>query len=715
MGVGPSRSLDQDEHTFAFFPVGPSQKKPVEQLERKSAAEKEKTAGEEERPLRPSALPPSSAGSPAPGRKGVVPKLKVSRAASAPTVAESDLAPLPLPCSPEEEEQDMQGQAHKPLTHHHKSLDMPRRRPSAVEIGVRRSSDEPSTSPQFTSSSLRRRFSAPLPIATGMNLAELTLEHPAGSPPDALETVRYQRTESQIKQNKLALCAPVCSSITPFLFVGGKVVAENREVLRAHGITHVVNCAAMVCPCFFEDGDDALTYTKLNMYDSKDGEEDISWFVYQVIDVIDQVRQAGGKVLVHCVQGVSRSCALSIAYSMWSQKFSYRDAFDFVKRCRPICSPNIAFICNLVEWEKQRKATQSYFYRIATHAPHDTHTLVPKLCRRTGEYLSILVPRPDNLCSNGSFVLVVFAEGQSKPSVLVWNGTETREAAATVADDFARVLCRIEGLTLHPQSPVTQGQDSAVLDLLGLQQPLQEASAETQYSDLPGADGSVGTTPLMELQQPLPLPPQQQQRLEAGRHSLSLPIETTLYGGHDRRQGGQDDPPPLQRGGEEVAVDMDLDGEPAGSLERRSSSEEDALVPEPTPQSRLYSFDFEECLWEEIPHFEELDLVHDGLLLLHAPDVDRFRGLCVRHYLWVGQESGCTAKNDETPTRSAIDIAEAGKGLPTDATDLRSPSGGWRPELVVVDGQEPPEFWALFEMGDSDSDDEEDDENFPER
>ena len=40
----------------------------------------------------------------------------------------------------------------------------------------------------------------------------------------------------------------VCSEIIPkFMYLGGYTVAESREQLEAHGITHVLNCAGDYC------------------------------------------------------------------------------------------------------------------------------------------------------------------------------------------------------------------------------------------------------------------------------------------------------------------------------------------------------------------------------------------------------------------------------------------------------------------------------------
>jgi dual specificity phosphatase 12 len=51
----------------------------------------------------------------------------------------------------------------------------------------------------------------------------------------------------------------------------------------------------------------------------------------------------GGKVLVHCFAGVSRSATIIIAYMMQEHGMNYHSAFKFVKSKRPFINPNEGF------------------------------------------------------------------------------------------------------------------------------------------------------------------------------------------------------------------------------------------------------------------------------------------------------------------------------------------------------------------------------------
>lgn len=77
--------------------------------------------------------------------------------------------------------------------------------------------------------------------------------------------------------------------------------------------------------------DDCPLYLQIPVWDKSD--VDISVYFDEVADLIEQVRQTNGKVLVHCVAGVSRSATLCLAYLM-KQKMSLKTAFELVRSVR---------------------------------------------------------------------------------------------------------------------------------------------------------------------------------------------------------------------------------------------------------------------------------------------------------------------------------------------------------------------------------------------
>jgi protein tyrosine phosphatase len=76
-----------------------------------------------------------------------------------------------------------------------------------------------------------------------------------------------------------------------------------------------------------------------------------------------------GRVIVHCVMGVSRSCSLVLAYLMKYKGMSLKQAFDLVSSKRSVVRPNAGFWRQLIEYEKKllnssasaSQKTSSYF------------------------------------------------------------------------------------------------------------------------------------------------------------------------------------------------------------------------------------------------------------------------------------------------------------------------------------------------------------------
>ena len=65
------------------------------------------------------------------------------------------------------------------------------------------------------------------------------------------------------------------------------------------------------------------------------------------------------KVLVHCIQGISRSGSIIVAYLMRSLAISYDDALRVARKYRPSIAPNSGFAEQLRVWERLECAVLS--------------------------------------------------------------------------------------------------------------------------------------------------------------------------------------------------------------------------------------------------------------------------------------------------------------------------------------------------------------------
>ncbi len=72
-----------------------------------------------------------------------------------------------------------------------------------------------------------------------------------------------------------------------------------------------------------------------------------------ICDWIDRAREQGGKVLVHCRVGVSRSATVTIAYVMKYLRISLIEAYLIVRsrRLSVLIQPNMRLLYNLCGWE----------------------------------------------------------------------------------------------------------------------------------------------------------------------------------------------------------------------------------------------------------------------------------------------------------------------------------------------------------------------------
>ncbi|KAA8539416.1 hypothetical protein F0562_026108 [Nyssa sinensis] len=229
-----------------------------------------------------------------------------------------------------------------------------------------------------------------------------------------------------VKREKIAFFDKECSKVAVHIYLGGDAVARDRDILKQNGITHILNCVGFVCPEYFKAD---FVYRTLWLQDNPS--EDITSILYDVFDYFEDVREQGGRVFVHCCQGVSRSTSLVIAYLMWREGQSFDDAFQYVKAARGIADPNMGFACQLLQCQKRVHAfplspsSLLRMYRVAPHSPYDPLHLVPKMLND---------PSPFALDSRGAFIIHI------PSAIYVWIG---KNCEAIMERDARGAVCQI--------------------------------------------------------------------------------------------------------------------------------------------------------------------------------------------------------------------------------------------------------------------------------
>ncbi|KAJ1140494.1 hypothetical protein NDU88_006845 [Pleurodeles waltl] len=135
--------------------------------------------------------------------------------------------------------------------------------------------------------------------------------------------------------------------ILPFLYLGSAHHASKCEFLANLRITALLNVSRKSSDC----AKDQFHYKWIPVEDNHMA--DISSHFEEAIDFIDTVRRAGGKVLVHCEAGISRSPTICMAYLMKTKAIRLEEAFDYIKQRRSMISPNFGFMGQLLHYESE--------------------------------------------------------------------------------------------------------------------------------------------------------------------------------------------------------------------------------------------------------------------------------------------------------------------------------------------------------------------------
>ncbi|XP_062867896.1 dual specificity protein phosphatase 10 [Trichomycterus rosablanca] len=140
----------------------------------------------------------------------------------------------------------------------------------------------------------------------------------------------------------------VISPILPFLFLGNERDAQDLDLLLRLNISYVVNVTTHLPLYHLNTG--LVRYKRLPATDNS--KQNLRQYFEEVFEFIEEAHQSGRGVLVHCQAGVSRSATIVIAYLMKHTLMTMTDAYKYVRSRRPVVSPNLNFMGQLLEFER---------------------------------------------------------------------------------------------------------------------------------------------------------------------------------------------------------------------------------------------------------------------------------------------------------------------------------------------------------------------------
>ncbi|VDN21183.1 unnamed protein product [Gongylonema pulchrum] len=142
------------------------------------------------------------------------------------------------------------------------------------------------------------------------------------------------------------------SEVRPYLFLSGFGCITEKK-LRAHGITHIIDATNLPNNPRYR----GIEVMEIFVDDSLIA--DLTPHFPLAAQFVRDSQKQGGKVLIHCAAGISRSAALCIICLVLNEGRSLREAYYDVLEKRPFISPNIAFWRQMIDFERKEHGTST--------------------------------------------------------------------------------------------------------------------------------------------------------------------------------------------------------------------------------------------------------------------------------------------------------------------------------------------------------------------
>lgn len=152
------------------------------------------------------------------------------------------------------------------------------------------------------------------------------------------------------------------STIDTHLYLSGYTPATNRQLLAQLSINCIIDATNI--PPNRNAIDSSIVYMKVPVDDNENAP--LYGYFDSVADRIESVRVSGGKTLVHCAAGISRSASLVIVYLIKYGRLSLKEAYEKVYNARRIICPNNGFWRQMIDYETKLSGKEATVKMVTT-------------------------------------------------------------------------------------------------------------------------------------------------------------------------------------------------------------------------------------------------------------------------------------------------------------------------------------------------------------
>ncbi|XP_065116599.1 serine/threonine/tyrosine-interacting-like protein 1 [Paramisgurnus dabryanus] len=132
------------------------------------------------------------------------------------------------------------------------------------------------------------------------------------------------------------------------LYMGDYMQAMNPQILKDLKVKALVNISDDGS-LMFEKA--SCTVLQIRISDSAEGDLFISF--QRICAFIDSHLSTASSVMIFSTYGISRCSAVAMAYLMHHLKYTLKEAWNHIKRCKANMRPNRGFVQQLSDWELQ--------------------------------------------------------------------------------------------------------------------------------------------------------------------------------------------------------------------------------------------------------------------------------------------------------------------------------------------------------------------------